>query len=141
MKAASQGGGTAPQGDQMAEADHSIHQFDRHPKRETTVCRKTSLTLAQQMTMATMTRAMMIARGGVKENLKREKIRLADVDAREISKRARQYLEAHPSLVDQARSEIAEWFARGVFGKRAQKAFIKHLKIEQTQSEGSVANG
>ena len=24
----------------MAEADHSIHQFDHHPKRETTMCRK-----------------------------------------------------------------------------------------------------
>jgi len=29
----------------------------------------------------------------------------------------------------------------GVLGKRAQKEFIKHLGIEQSQGERSVANG
>jgi hypothetical protein len=33
------------------------------------------------------------------------------------------------------------WFAGGVFGKRAQKEFIKYLGIEQSQGERSVANG
>jgi hypothetical protein len=100
-----------------------------------------TLTITQQMTMATMTRAMMLARGAVKEALKRQAVRLCEVDAKDISSWARVYLDDHPALMDQARSEIAEWFARGVFGKRAQKAFIKELKIEQTQVEGSVGNG
>jgi hypothetical protein len=42
---------------------------------------------------------MQRARGAVKEELKRQRIRLADVEAREITERARDYLEAHPSLV------------------------------------------
>ena len=66
-----------------------------------------------------MTEAMRRARGAVKEELKREKIRLADVEAREISERARHYIEAHPELIDDAACTIRDWFARGVFGKRA----------------------
>ena len=87
-----------------------------------------TLTIAQRMTMATMTRAMQLARGMVKEELKKQKIRLADVDAREISERARDYLIAHPELVAETRPQVESWFARGVFGKRAAKAFIKHLR-------------
>jgi hypothetical protein len=112
----------------MAEANHSL---SRH----------TPLTIAQHVAMATMTRAMQLARGVVKDQLKRQRIRLADVEAKEITERARDYLIAHPELVADARLSVSDWFARGVFGKRAQKAFIKQLKIEQTQVEGSVANG
>jgi hypothetical protein len=91
--------------------------------------------------MATMTRAMQLARGAVKEELKRQRVRLADVEAKEITARARDYLEAHPELIAEARPVIESWFRHGVFGKRAQKAFIKHLGIEQSQGERSVANG
>ena len=112
----------------MAEANHSL---SRH----------TPLTIAQRMTMATMTRAMQLARGVVKDQLKRQRIRLADVDAKEVSERARDYLIAHPELVAEARPVVEAWFARGVFGKRAQKAFIKHSGIEQSQGERSVAHG
>jgi hypothetical protein len=112
----------------MVEANHSISQH-------------TPLTIAQHVAMATMTRAMQLARGMVKEELKKQRIRLAEVEAREISARARDYLEAHPELITEARPQIESWFACGVFGKRAQKAFIKHLGIEQSQVEGSVANG
>jgi hypothetical protein len=107
----------------MAQATPNIHQFDHHPKRHTTVCR---MSLAQHMTGATMTEAMRLARGMVKNELKRERIRLADVEAREITSRAKDYIEAHPELIDDAACTIREWFARGVFGKRAQKEFIKH---------------
>ena len=106
----------------MAQATSSIHQFDLHPKRVTTVCRKTSLTISQHLAGATLTEALRRARGMAKEELKRERIRLADVEAREISERARTYLEAHPELIDDAACTIRDWFARGVFGKRAQKA-------------------
>jgi hypothetical protein len=99
------------------------------------------LTISQHLAGATWTRAMMLARGIAKNELKKQRIRLADVDAKEISEQARHYIEAHPELVAQARSEISEWFARGVFGKRAQKAFIKHSGIEQSQGKRSVANG
>lgn len=98
-------------------------------------------TIAQQVRMATMTRAMQLARGAVKEELKKQRVRIADVETREITDRARAYLEAHPELIDAARPVVEAWTARGVFGKRAQKAFKEHLGIEQSRSEGSVANG
>jgi len=65
---------------------------------------------------------LQLARGAVKEELKRERIRLADVEAKEISARARAYLAAHPALVAEARPVIERWIMRGVFGKRAQRA-------------------
>jgi hypothetical protein len=91
--------------------------------------------------MATMTRAMQVARGLVKEELKRQRVRLADVEAREITARAKNYLIAPPELVIEARPVVESWFARGVFGKRAQKEFIKQLHIEQSQGDRSVGNG
>ena len=86
------------------------------------ISRHTPLTIAQHVAMATMTRAMQLSRGVVKDQLKRQKIRLADVDARKISERARDYLVAHPELVAEARLCVEAWFSRGVFGKRAQRA-------------------
>jgi hypothetical protein len=86
------------------------------------ISRHTPLTLAQHMTMATMTRAMQLARGAVKEQLKRERIRLAEVEAKEITSRARDFLKTHPALIAEAKLQIEAWFARGVFGKRAQRA-------------------
>lgn len=101
----------------------------------------TRLTITQQIAMATMTRSMQLARGAVKEALKKQRVRLADVAAKEISSWALVYLEDHPELIAEAKPVIEAWFARGVFGKRAQKAFIKHLGIEQSQGNRSVANG
>ena len=99
----------------------------------------TPLTLAQHMTMATMTRAMQLARGAVKEQLKRERIRLAEVEAKEITSRARDFLKTHPALIAEAKLQIEAWFARGVFGKRAQRAFA-NLKISaRTTSEPKSA--
>jgi hypothetical protein len=85
------------------------------------ISRHTPLTIAQHMAMATMTRAMQVARGAVKEALKRQRVRLADVDAKDISSWALVYLDDHPELIAQARPVIESWFARGVFGKRAQR--------------------
>ena len=100
-----------------------------------------ALTISQQIAGATMTRAMQLARGVVKDQLKRQKIRLADTDAKEITSWALVYLEDHPAVIAEARSCVSEWFARGVFGKRAQKAFIKHLNYGQIEAGRSVANG
>ena len=107
----------------MAEANHSLSQIQI------------------RITQASFVLAMQRARGMVKDELKRERIRLADVEAKEISARARDYLIAHPEVVAEVRPIIEEWFARGVFGKRAQKEFIKYSEIEQSQGDRSVANG
>jgi hypothetical protein len=94
-----------------------------------------TLTIMQQIAMATMTRAMQLSRGVVKDHLKRERIRLADVDAREVSERARDYLIAHPEVVAEAKACCREWFARGVFGKRAQRAFCAKLESDAQRTE------
>jgi hypothetical protein len=101
----------------MVEANHSL---SRH----------TPLTIAQRQRMATMTRAMQLARGAVKEALKRQRVRLADVDTKDISSWALVYLDDHPELIDQARPVVEAWFARGVFGKRAQRAFCAKLESD-----------
>ena len=100
-----------------------------------------TLTISQRITMATMTRAMQLARGLVKEELKRQRVRIADVEAREITARAKDYLIAHPELVVEARPVVESWFAREVFGKRAQKAFKEGLLNGQFKGDRSVANG
>jgi hypothetical protein len=94
-----------------------------------------------RITTASIVLALHRARGAVKAELKRQRVRIADVEAKEITERARDYLIAHPELVAEARPVVESWFARGVFGKRAQKAFIKQSKIEHSQGERSVANG
>jgi hypothetical protein len=62
-----------------------------------------ALTISQQIAGATMTRAMQLARGVVKDQLKRQKIRLADTDAKEITSWALVYLEDHPAVIAEAR--------------------------------------
>lgn len=79
--------------------------------------------IRSRITQGAVVLALYRARGMVKDQLKRERIRLADVEAREISERARKYLEAHPELVADARPVIESWFMRGQFGKRAQRAW------------------
>jgi hypothetical protein len=89
-----------------------------------------ALTISQHIAGATMTRAMQLARGIVKDQLKRQRIRLADTDAKDISEQARAMLEAHPAIIDEARSCVEEWFRRGVFGKKAQRAFCANLTTD-----------
>ena len=97
--------------------------------------------LQSRITTASFVLAMQRARGVVKEELKRQRVRIADVEAREITARAKDYLIAHPELVVEARPVVESWFARGVFGKRAQKAFKEGLLNGQFKGDRSVANG
>jgi hypothetical protein len=52
----------------------------------------TTLTMTQHMRMATMTRAMQLARGAVKAELRKHGVRLAEVEARDITSWALVYL-------------------------------------------------
>jgi hypothetical protein len=82
-----------------------------------------------RITTASFVLALQRARSAVKEELKRQRRRLADVEAKEITALAREYLDAHPELVADVRPVVESWIARGVFGKRAQRAFCATLKI------------
>jgi hypothetical protein len=85
-----------------------------------------------------MTRAMQLARGAVKDELKRHKIRLADVEARDVTSWATVYLDDHPELYTDAAYTIRAWVARGVFGKRAQRAFANLTSDAQTPNAQSI---
>lgn len=100
-----------------------------------------SIQLQTSITTASFVLAQFRARNVVKDKLKRQGRRLADFEAREITALANEYLRQHPELVANARPIVESWIKQGRFGKRAQKAFIKQSKIEQTQVERSVANG
>jgi len=65
-----------------------------------------TLTITQHIAGATMTRAMQMARGMVKDQLKRQRIRLADCDAKDITSQAREYLEGHSELVAEAKAQV-----------------------------------
>ena len=91
----------------MVEADHSI---SRH----------TPLTIAQRQRMAIMTLAMQAARGVVKNELKRQGRRLADVEAKEITIAARAMLDQPfgVALIADAKATVDLWHHQGRWGPR-----------------------
>jgi hypothetical protein len=95
-------------------------------------------TTDQAQRMAIMTLALQRARNVVKEELKRQRRRLADVEAKEITALAREYLDAHPELVADARPVVESWFARGVFGKRAQRHLACSNLTTNAQKENEL---
>jgi hypothetical protein len=95
-----------------------------------------------QLTTASHCLAMLRSRKAVKDQIRKQGLKPTHYSAREISSWASLYLEDHcaeliPPAIEQARAMILS----GAMGKRAQKAFIKELQIEQSQSARSVANG
>ena len=74
-----------------------------------------TLTISQQIAMAIMTRSMQLARGMVKAELKKQAVRLCEVEAKDITSWALVYLDDHPEVVAEARPQVESWFARGVF--------------------------
>lgn len=81
------------------------------------------------------------ARNAVKAELRKQGLKVSHYAAREISSWAQVYLDDHPNLIAEAKPVVEAWIAQGVFGKRAQKEFIKQSGIEQSLGERSVANG
>jgi hypothetical protein len=111
----------------VVEANHSLSKI---------------LTQAQlRITTASVVLAQLRARNAVKAELRKQGLKVSHYAAREISSWAQVYLDDHPNLIAEAKPVVEAWIAQGVFGKRAQKEFIKHLGIEQSQGERSVANG
>jgi hypothetical protein len=79
----------------MAKANHSLSQIQA------------------RMTTASIVLALQRARNAVKEELKRQRRRLADVEPKEITALAHDYLRAHPEVVADARPVVESWIARG----------------------------
>jgi hypothetical protein len=92
----------------MAQANHSLFQHTPNASGFT----KQVMPIQARITTGSVVLAMERARSMVKDELKRQRIRLADVQAKEITERARDYLIAHPELVADARPVVESWFAR-----------------------------
>lgn len=95
-----------------------------------------------RITTAAHVLAMLRSRNAVKAELRKQGLKVSHLAAREITSWAMVYLDDHraeliPPAIEQARAMILA----GAMGKRAQKAFIKELQIEQSQGDRSVANG
>ena len=91
----------------MAEANASLPQI--HTIRITTAAR----VLAQ-----------LRARNAVKEELRKQGLKLTQYDAREITSWANVYLDEHPELIAEAIANARAMILRGDLGKRAQRALL-----------------
>jgi hypothetical protein len=95
-----------------------------------------------QLTTAAHCLAMLRSRNAIKEELRKQGLKLTEYSAAEITSWAHLYLEDHQAvLIPDAIAEAERMILSGAMGKRAAKAFIKELQIEQSQGERSVANG
>jgi integrase len=112
----------------MAEANHSIHQ-------------KALI----QLTTAAKCLAMLRSRQAIKDELRKQGIKITTMSAREITSWAMLYLDDHSAeLLPAAIAEARRMILSGAMGKRAQKALAavhKTPKIEQSRIERNVANG
>ena len=95
-----------------------------------------------RITTAAHVLAMLHARNAVKAELRKFGLKPSHYSAREISSWTEVFFDDHcADLMPPAIEQAQRWMLEGFFGKRAQKAFIKELGIEQSQGEESVANG
>ena len=95
-----------------------------------------------QLTTAAHCLAMIRSRQAVKDNLRAHGLKASHYSARDITSWAIVFLDDHRAeLIPPALAQARAMILAGALGKRAQKEFIKHLGIEQSQGERSVANG
>jgi hypothetical protein len=95
-----------------------------------------------RITTAAHVLAQLRARHAVKRKLQAQGLKVSHYSARDICVLANKYLNEHRAeLVPDAIAQAKRMILSGAMGKRAQKAFIKELKIEQSQGERSLANG
>jgi hypothetical protein len=107
-----------------------------------TSSKQTELSHMIQLTTAANCLAMLRSRNAVKRELQKHGLKVSAYSAREITSWATVYLDDHSAeLIPEAIANARAMIASGALGKRAQKAFIKELQIEQSQGERSVANG
>ena len=92
------------------------------------------------ITTAAHALSMLRARNAVKEELRKQGLKVSHFAAREITALASQYLAEHRSeLMPDAIETITQWTLRGDFGKRAQRAALE--RFAQTQNaQNSIAS-
>jgi hypothetical protein len=106
----------------MAEANHTISQ-----------------SLRFSMSGAVMTLAQREAEKAVKRAIRDKGIRkVSQVKRSEIAALGREYLAAHPELIEAARPIIEAWRAEGFFGKRAA---IQNPSLSVEENSNKISDG
>jgi hypothetical protein len=77
-----------------------------------------------QLTTAARCLAMLRSRNAVKEELRKQGLKLTQYSAREITSWANVYLDEHPELFPEALAQARAMILRGDLGKRAQRALL-----------------
>ena len=77
--------------------------------------------------------ARLAAKKAVQAELKAKGVRVTLVRPAVISAQAQVYLQEHPELIAQAKPKVERMILAGVFGKRAQRAYL--INSVQTQNE------
>ena len=77
--------------------------------------------------------ARLAAKRAVQQQLRDQGVRVTTYPYAELMRQAHEYLSAHPELYQAALERAKLMTARGVFGKRAQRAYLNNSA--QTQSE------
>jgi hypothetical protein len=73
---------------------------------------------------AVKTLARLAAKRAVQANLRDQGVRITTYPYAELMRQAHEYLSAHPELYQQALERANRMMAAGVFGKRAQRAYL-----------------
>ena len=84
--------------------------------------------------------ARLAAKKAVQAKLRDQGVRVTTYPYAELMRQAAEYLDNHPELYQQALERAKLMTARGVFGKRAQRAYLESSAQNQTQpnSTGST---
>jgi hypothetical protein len=78
-----------------------------------------------QLTTASRALAQLRARQAVKDELRKQGLKLTQYSAAEITGWARCFLDDHPELIPAARREAERMILSGALGKRAQRALAQ----------------
>ena len=88
---------------------------------------------------AVRTEAMRLAKALVKDELKRQGFKLSHIEASEITKVAKEYLEASPELLEQAKANIEARSAVSVGEKINVKALVKESPTLKAKADAKKA--
>jgi hypothetical protein len=91
--------------------------------------------MIQLTTAAARCLAMLRSRNAVKEELRKQGLKLTQYSAREITSWANVYLYEHPELIPEAIANARAMILRGDLGKRAQRALCAKLESDAQRTE------
>jgi hypothetical protein len=97
--------------------------------------------ITQRQRQAVMTLARLAAKRAVQDQLRAQGVRVSLFPYAELMRRAGEYLDNHPELYALALERAKRMTAEGVFGKRAQRAYLltnAQTKIEPKSTTSAV---